>query len=78
MPECPPRRALVKAPGRQVDAMVNIAQFNYRANPTNPANLTGVQSSCCGFNQDSAASRPDVPRITRGRFPRKCPKTKSG
>ena len=45
----------------------DIEQHNYWAN------LTGMQSSWYDFNLDGFTDQYDVPYITAGRFPRRCP-----
>ncbi len=45
----------------------DIEQHNYWAN------LTGMQSSWYDFNLDGLTDQYDVPYITAGRFPRRCP-----
>ena len=40
------------------------------------ANVTGQKSSWYDFNLDGLTNQNDVPYITSGKFPRKCPKAK--
>ena len=50
--------------------MEDINQFNYWAN------VTGQKSSWYDFNLDGLTNQNDVPYMTSGTFPRKCPRAK--